>query len=242
MLSDIWAQAAPRLPDALWITVSLTVISAALGLVLATTLALAARASLAARAFAEAFSFVFRGTPLLVQLFLIYYGSGQFVAELRAIGLWPWFRDAYFCAILALSLNTAAYSYELIKGALSTLPKGHIEAAKAIGLPPRRTLVRIEAPYLIRTALPAYINEFIFLFQATSLVSLITIIDLTGLATAIANRSFRFIEVYLGAAVFYLLLVFVIVRGFRILEQHMNRHMGALPVHDAIGGGLAGFR
>ncbi len=230
MWSDIWAQAAPGLLDALWITISLTVLSAVFGLVMATAFALAARANTAARAFAEAYSFVFRGTPLLVQLFLIYYGSGQFAVEIRFIGLWPWFQDTYFCAVLALSLNTAAYTYELIRGALTTLLKGQVEAAKAIGLPSRRTLVRIEAPYLLRTALPAYINEFIFLFQATSLVSLITIVDLTGLATAIAARTFRFFEVYVGVAAFYLVFVYVIVRGFRILEQRLNKHLQELQV------------
>jgi len=225
MWPDLWAQAAPKLADAIWITVSLTLIASLTGVTLAALLAVLARSSAVVRVFAEGYSFAFRGTPTLVQLFLIYYGSGQFAQELRAIGLWIWFRDAYFCGALALTLCTTAYSYELIKGAFSTLPRGQIEAAQAVGLRRGHILRRIEAPYVIRTALPAYVNEFIFLFQSTSFVSLITLVDLTGLATSIAARTFRFFEVYLAAAAIYLLFVFVIVHTFRMVEARVTRHL-----------------
>jgi His/Glu/Gln/Arg/opine family amino acid ABC transporter permease subunit len=242
MWSELWAQAAPRLGEAIWITVSLTLIAATCGVLLASLLAVLARSSLAVRAFAESYSFALRGTPLLVQLFLIYYGSGQFAQELRGLGLWGWFRDAYFCAALALSLNTAAYTYELIKGAFATLPKGAVEAGHAIGLRRGRILWRIEAPYVIRTALPAYINEFIFLFQATSLVSLITLVDITGLATNIASRTFRFFEVYLAAAAIYLVFVFIIIRVFQMLERRVNRHQRSIIPDGGRTSELAGLR
>ncbi len=121
--------------------------------------------------------FVFRGTPLVAQLFLIYYGSGQFVPQLRAVGLWDgYFRDPMFCGLLALVLNTSAYTAEILRGAILGVPHGEIEAAKAFGMPRFLQLRRIILPRAFRIGLPAYTNEVVFLFQATSLVSLITLL------------------------------------------------------------------
>ena len=146
------------------------------------------------------FIFYFRGTPLLVQLFLVYYGSGQFRPELEALGLWTFFREAYFCAVFTLTLNTAAYTAEILRGAIQAVPYGEIEAARAMGMSRSLLYRRIILPKAFRIALPAYSNEVVFLFQATSLVSIITLLDLTGVARVLVARTFAVYELYIAAA------------------------------------------
>jgi His/Glu/Gln/Arg/opine family amino acid ABC transporter permease subunit len=216
----------PRLLSGAWLTVQITVLSVTIGLVLATGLALLrlSRNPLV-QVPTYAFIFFFRGTPLLVQLFLIYYGSGQFVPELRAVGLWGLFREAYFCGVLTLTLNTAAYTAEIIRGAIMGVPRGEIEAARACGM--RRGLLyrRIILPKAARLAWPAYTNEVIFLLQATSLVSVITLMDITGVAGTIAERSFAFYEMYLTAAAMYLVLVYGVLFVFKRIENRLMGHL-----------------
>ena len=148
--------------------------------------------------------FFFRGTPLLVQIFLIYYGSGQFVSELRSLGLWQFFREPYFCAVLTLTLNTAAYTAEILRGAIRAVPFGEVEAGRAFGMSCGLILRRVILPKAFRIALPAYTNEVIFLFQATSLVSIITIMDLTGVGRVIIAETFRTFEVWIFVGLCYL--------------------------------------
>jgi His/Glu/Gln/Arg/opine family amino acid ABC transporter permease subunit len=171
------------------------------------------------------FNFYFRGTPLLVQIFLVYYGSGQFQEMLTQAGLWIFFREARFCAILTLTLNTAAYTSEILRGGIEAIPIGEIEAARACGMSGPLLYRRIILPKAFRLAWPAYTNEVVFLLQATSLVSIITIMDITGVARMVASRSFAFYELYITAAVFYLFLVYGVLFLFRKIEYRLSGHL-----------------
>ena len=200
----IW-DSLPRMLSGILLTIELTAFSVVLGLILAVPLALLYIAknrllSMPVRAYV----FYFRGTPLLVQIFLIYYGSGQFTEFLKAAGLWPFFREAYFCAVLALTLNTAAYTAEIFRGAIQGVPFGEIEAGRACGMSRALLYRRIILPKAFRLALPAYTNEVVFLLQATSLVSIITLMDLTGVARIIVARSFETYKLYIAAGLIYL--------------------------------------
>lgn len=168
----------PQLLNGALITIELTTISVLIGLCLAVPLSLM-RVSTNPffRMPAYGFIFYFRGTPLLIQIFLIYYGSGQFQELLSQIGLWTFFREAHFCAILSLTLNTAAYTAEILRGSIQAVPFGEIEAARAAGMSTGLQYRRIILPKAFRLAWPAYTNEVVFLLQATSLVSIITISD-----------------------------------------------------------------
>lgn len=160
----------------------------------------------------RAYVFVFRGTPLLIQIFLIYYGLGQFRPMLQEAGLWPFFREPYWCAILALSMNTAAYGSEIIRGGLQAVPYGALEAATACGMSRAMRLRRMVLPLAFRQALPAYGNELILMVKGTSLASIITIMEVTGLAQKLISETYRSVEVFVCAGVIYLALNFVLSR------------------------------
>ncbi|MFP4125513.1 MAG: ABC transporter permease [Alphaproteobacteria bacterium] len=213
----------PRLAAGVPPTLLLVVQSLALGFVLAVLLALV-RLSPQPHAAGTAYGFVyvFRSTPLLVQLFLIYYGSGQFRGALEAAGLWFLFRDAWFCAVLALTLNTAAYTSEIIRGGLQSVPHGAIEAGRAIGMSGPQLFRRITFPIAIRQALPAYGNEIILMVKASSLASTITILEITGIAKNIIASSYRPVEVFLVAGAFYLTINFVVTRAVLLLERRLT--------------------
>ncbi|MBL8708933.1 MAG: ABC transporter permease, partial [Rhodospirillaceae bacterium] len=189
-LDHIWN----NLPQFLWgmlLTIEVTAFSVVLGLVCAVPLALArVSKNPFLRLPVYGYIFYFRGTPLLVQLFLVYYGSGQFRGFFESIGIWTYLREPYFCAVLTLTLNTAAYTAEILRGAIQAVPYGEVEAARACGMSGLKLFRRIILPKAARLALPAYSNEVVFLFQATSLISIITLMDLTGVARVIISRSF----------------------------------------------------
>jgi His/Glu/Gln/Arg/opine family amino acid ABC transporter permease subunit len=213
----------PRLMEGAWITVQITVVSLVLGFVIAVPSA-AMRLSdhLFLRLPVQGFMFYFRGTPLLVQLFLVYYGSGQLRIPLETIGLWGWFREAWFCAVLTLTLNTAAYTAEILRGAIQGVPRGEIEAGRAVGMSGVLLFRRIVMPKAMRIALPAYGNEVVFLLQATSLVSTITLLDLTGVARRVIAQTFAVYEVFIAAALVYLVMVYTLVFLFRWVERRLN--------------------
>ncbi|GAB5467102.1 MAG: ABC transporter permease [Rhodospirillales bacterium] len=216
-----------RLLGGAWLTLKLTVFSLSVGFLLAVPLALArlSRNPLINWP-ALAFTFYFRGTPLLVQLFLIYAGSGQFSAELRELGLWRGgFREAYFCALLALTLNTAAYTAEILRGGMLGVPAGEVEAARAYGMSGVKLYRRIIFPKAMRIALPAYSNEVVFLFQSTSLVSLVTLLDLMGVASDVIADTFRHFETLIFAGLIYLLLSGIIFAVFKRVERRLMRHL-----------------
>lgn len=223
---DIVWESLPRLLEGARVTIEITALSVVIGLVLAVPLALL-RISANPLLWMPAYGYIlyFRGTPLLVQIFLIYYGSGQFVPELQAIGLWGFFRQAWFCAVLSLTLNTAGYTAEILRGAIQAVPHGEIEAARACGMSGWLLYRRIILPKAFRLALPAYSNEVVFLFQATSLVSIISLMDLTGVARVIAARSFAFYELYITAGAIYLVITYGILFIFRRVEYRLSGHL-----------------
>jgi octopine/nopaline transport system permease protein len=176
-------------------------------------------------ALAYAYVYIFRSTPLLVQIFLIYYGSGQFRAFFEQVGLWVLLRESWFCAILALMLNTAAYTSEIIRGGIQSVPWGQLEAARSIGMSGLLLFRRIIFPVAVRQALPAYGNELMLMVKATSLASTITIIEITGMAKKIIATNYRPIEVFLIAGSIYLAINFLISRGIIVTENWLNPHL-----------------
>jgi octopine/nopaline transport system permease protein len=177
---------------------------------------------------ARLYVFVFRGTPLLVQIFLIYYGLGQFV-EVRHSVVWPFLRDPYWCAVLALMLNTAAYSSEIIRGGLQSVPFGQVEAARACGMSRFMLFRRVTLPLAIRQALPGYGNEMISMVKATSLASIITLMEITGVAAKIISDTYRAIEVFVVAGAIYLVINFVLTRLVAMAEYHLNAAQRPAP-------------
>ena len=231
---DIVADSLLPLLNGAWVTLQLTIMSSALGLALALPMALARLSKHAALRWpATAYVLVFRGTPLLAQIFLIYYGSGQFRPLLETVGVWTAFRQPWFCAVLALSLNTAAYSAEILRGAIRAVPVGEIEAARALGLARFPIFWLVVAPAAIRLAWPAYTNELVYQLQATSLVSIITLMDLTGVARVIASRHFAFYEAYVTVSLFYLALVYSVILVMRRGERRLYAHLSGTQRRDA---------
>ena len=222
---NLIVESLPKLLAGAGQTLEITLVSVIFGLMLAIPLALARLSKNLLLSWpAYGFVFYFRGTPLLVQLFLIYYGSGQFRDTLESAGLWTYFRNAWFCAALTLTLNTAAYSAEIFRGAIQAVPRGEIEAGKAFGMSGWLLFRRIIMPKAFRIALPAYGNEVVFLLQATSLASAITVVELTGAADLIRSKTFAVYEMYLTAAVLYLILTYILVYGFRLLEKRLHAY------------------
>lgn len=222
---NLIVESLPKLLAGAGQTLEITLVSVIFGLMLAIPLALARLSKNLLLSWpAYGFVFYFRGTPLLVQLFLIYYGSGQFRDTLESAGLWTYFRNAWFCAALTLTLNTAAYSAEIFRGAIQAVPRGEIEAGKAFGMSGWLLFRRIIMPKAFRIALPAYGNEVVFLLQATSLASAITVVELTGAADLIRSKTFAVYEMYLTAAALYLILTYILVYGFRLLEKRLHAY------------------
>lgn len=212
-----------------WTTLWLTFASLAIGLLLAVPLGLARTSrNPLINGPVWAYTYFFRGTPLLVQLFMIYYGAGQFEA-IRTSLLWPLLSQAWFCALLAFTLNTAAYTAEILRGAIQATPPGEIEAARALGMSRFLVLRRILLPSAFRRALPAYGNEMIFMLHGSAVASTVTIVDLTGAARIVNSRYYSPYEAFLTAAVFYLILTFAIVGLVKLLERRWYAHLRPRP-------------
>lgn len=165
-----------------------------------------------------AFTYLIRGTPILVQLLFIYYGVAQ-IPVLRETWLWSLFSSASFCAMLAFVLNTAAYTTEIFAGSLRNFPSGEVEAARAIGMTSAMLYRRVLVPGFLRRSLPQYENEIIMVLHATSLASTVTLLDLTGAAQLINSRYYTSFEPLAAISVVYLALTLILTRGFRILEK-----------------------
>ncbi|WP_019672194.1 ABC transporter permease [Psychrobacter lutiphocae] len=173
--------------------------------------------------------FFFRGTPLLVQMFLIYYGLSQFDFIKESV-LWePVLKQPFWCAIIAFTLNTSAYTAEIIRGAIQSIPPGELEAADAIGMSRWQKLTRITLPRAFGIMLPAYSNEVIFMLKGSSLAMTIALMDITGIAKTISARTYTIFELYFAAGVIYLVLSWVVLLAFRFLEKRMNRHSSYVP-------------
>jgi octopine/nopaline transport system permease protein/arginine/ornithine transport system permease protein len=220
----------PALFAGLGLTVQITALALILGFVAAVPLAML-RVSRNPILWAPVYGYIFffRGTPLLVQIFLIYYGSGQFRPFLQDMGAWTLFREAYFCALLTLTLNTAAYTAEIFRGAIQAVPHGEVEAARSCGMSGWLLYRRIVLPKALRLALPAYSNEVVFLFQSTSLVSIITLMDLTGVARVIVARTFDVYEIYITAGMMYLIITYGVLWVFRAVEHRLSGHLRGRP-------------
>ncbi|MBH0239272.1 ABC transporter permease [Methylobrevis albus] len=169
-----------------------------------------------------------RGTPLIVQMYMIYFGLAQF-REVRQSFLWPLLRDPVWCAIISLSLNTAAYSAEILRGAIQGVPKGLPEAGRSIGLRDGQVMRLITLPLAIRQVLPSLANETILLLKASAIVFTITVRDIMGEANIIRAQTFRTYEPLITAALLYLALTFLITMAFRLVEKRMGRHLVRQP-------------
>ncbi|MBJ6131550.1 ABC transporter permease [Ochrobactrum sp. Q0168] len=222
---DLFETYGPRYWSGLLVTLKLVVVSILVGAALSIPIA-AARMSNNRwlRAIAFGYVYFFRGTPLLAQTFLIYYGFGTFRPFLESIGLWVFFRDAWNCAILAFSLNTAAYQAEILRGAIQSVGMGQWEGAAALGISKRVTFWKVILPQALIVALRPYGNEIILMIKGSAIVAIITVLDLMGETRRAYSRTFDF-QTYLWAAVIYLLIVEVLRHIWDYLERRLTRHL-----------------
>lgn len=218
---------APTLLAAVPVTLALTFFSALIGNSLAVPVAVATLSPSPWLRYPSAFYiFVMRGTPLLAQTYLIYYGLGEFLPGtwVQKSFLWPYLRDGFWYAIFAFSLNTAGYTGEILRGAMMAVPRGEIEAARAFGFSSRLIFWRVTLPRAIQICLPTMTGETILLLKATSLASLITVWEVMGTARQIQKVTFRVYEPLLAAGLLYILMVFILTRLMMIVEHRINRH------------------
>jgi len=171
--------------------------------------------------FAYGYSYFFRGTPLLVQIFIIYFGLGQ-IEYLRSTILWVVLKEPYWCAIIAFALNTGAYTSEILRSAFQTIKPGFIEAGKSLGISSKIIFYKIQIPIAIRQSLPAYGNEIILMLKGTSLASTVTLMDLTGVAKYIISTTFKPIEVFIVAGSIYLFMTFLVHTTIKYLEKKFS--------------------
>lgn len=211
--------------DGLVMTVQLVFLALLIGLILAVPLAIGRTSK---RWWISTpiwcYTYVFRGTPLLIQLYIIYYGV-TFIDGIQDSPFWFIFREAYVPLLIAFVLNTAAYTTEILRGAIKQTPHGEIEAAQAYGFTPWQVMARIKLPSALRRALPAYSNEVIFMLHASSIASVVTIIDLTGAARDIFSRYYTPFTAFLFVAAIYLVLTFALVYTFKRLERRYLAHL-----------------
>ncbi len=209
----------PKLLNAAVITLKLLSVSLIIGLFIGLFFAiLRLNQNIFINRFAYGYSYVFRGTPLLVQIFIIYFGLGQ-IEYLRSTVLWVILKEPYWCAIIAFALNTGAYTSEILRSAFQTIKPGIIEAGKSLGISNKVIFYKIQIPIAIRQSLPAYGNEIILMMKGTSLASTVTIMDLTGVAKYIISTTFKPIEVFIVAGGIYLFMTFIIHNVIKFLEK-----------------------
>ena len=209
----------PKLLSAAVITLKLLSVSLIIGLFIGLLFAiLRLNKNIFINKFAYGYSYIFRGTPLLVQIFIIYFGLGQ-IEYLRSTILWSILKEPYWCAIIAFALNTGAYTSEILRSAFQTIKPGIIEAGKSLGISNNVIFYKIQIPIAIRQSLPAYGNEIILMMKGTSLASTVTIMDLTGVAKYIISTTFKPIEVFIVAGGIYLFMTFIIHNVIKFLEK-----------------------
>ncbi len=216
---ELMVNSFPKLLNAAIITLKLLSVSLIIGLFIGLFFAiLRLNKNIFINKFAYGYSYVFRGTPLLVQIFIIYFGLGQ-IEYLRSTVLWVILKEPYWCAIIAFALNTGAYTSEILRSAFQTIKPGIIEAGKSLGISNKVIFYKIQIPIAIRQSLPAYGNEIILMMKGTSLASTVTIMDLTGVAKYIISTTFKPIEVFIVAGGIYLFMTFVIHNVIKYLEK-----------------------
>ena len=209
----------PKLLSAAAITLKLLSVSLIIGLFIGLLFSvLRLNKNIFINRFAYGYSYLFRGTPLLVQIFIIYFGLGQ-IEYLRTTFLWTILKEPYWCAIIAFALNTGAYTSEILRSAFQTIKPGIIEAGKSLGISSKIIFYKIQIPIAIRQSLPAYGNEIILMMKGTSLASTVTLMDLTGVAKYIISTTFRPVEVFIVAGGIYLFMTFIIHNLIKFLEK-----------------------
>ena len=219
---ELMASSFPKLLNATLVTLKLLSLSLIFGLILGLFFAiLRLNKNIFLNKFSYFYSYVFRGTPLLVQIFIIYFGLGQ-IEFLRSSFLWIILKEPYWCAIIAFSLNTGAYTSEILRSAFETINKGFIEAGDSLGISKKIIFYKIQIPIAIRQSLPAYGNEIILMLKGTSLASTVTLMDLTGVAKYIISTTFKPIEVFIVAGGIYLFMTFIIHNFIRYLEKKFS--------------------
>ena len=212
----------PKLLSATVVTLKLLSLSLFFGLLIGLLFAiLRLNKNILINKFAYGYSYVFRGTPLLVQIFIIYFGLGQ-IEYFRSTFLWVVFKEPYWCAIIAFALNTGAYTSEILRSAFQTIKPGFIEAGKSLGLSNKTIFYKIQIPIAIKQSLPAYGNEIILMLKGTSLASTVTLLDLTGVAKYIISTTFKPIEVFIVAGSIYLFITFLVHNLIKYLEKKFS--------------------
>ena len=216
---DLILNSFPKLLSASIITLKLLSISLIIGMFIGLFFAiLRIKNNIIFGKIAYVYSYIFRGTPLLVQIFIIYYGFGQ-VEFIRESFLWIILKEPYWCAVIAFALNTGAYTSEILRSAFQTIEPGYIEAGRSLGVANKIIFYKIQIPIAIRQSLPAYGNEIILMLKGTSLASTVTLMDLTGVAKYIISTTFKPIEVFVIAGSIYLFMTFIIHNLIKFLEK-----------------------
>ena len=216
---ELMTSSFPKLLNATLITLKLLSVSLILGLFIGLGFAiLRMNNNKLINKFAYGYSYIFRGTPLLVQIFIIYFGLGQ-IEYLRTTFLWVVLKEPYWCAIIAFSLNTGAYTSEILRSAFQTIKPGYLEAGRSLGIPSKIIFTKIQIPIAIKQSLPAYGNEIILMLKGTSLASTVTLMDLTGVAKYIISTTFKPVEVFIVAGGIYLFMTFIIHNVIKYLEK-----------------------
>ena len=219
---DLMINSFPKLLNATIVTLKLLSVSLIIGLFIGLFFAvLRLNKNIFINKFAYGYSYIFRGTPLLVQIFIIYFGLGQ-IEAVRSSFLWVVLKEPYWCAIIAFALNTGAYTSEILRSAFQTIKPGIIEAGKSLGISKKEIFYKIQIPIAIRQSLPAYGNEIILMLKGTSLASTVTLMDLTGVAKYIISTTFKPIEVFIVAGGIYLFITFLIHNLIGFLEKKYN--------------------
>jgi polar amino acid transport system permease protein len=222
---DLFWRYAPNYASGLWVTIQLVAISIVAGALLSVPVAMGRRSkNRVIAALAYGYVYFFRGTPLLAQTFLVYYGFGSFRPELQAVGLWWFFREAWYCALLAFTLNTAAYQAEILRGAIDSVRHGQWEAAAALGLTRFQTLRKVILPQALLVALRPYGNEIVLMIKGSAIVAIITVFDLMGETRRAYSRTFDF-QTYIWAALIYLAMVESLRLAIDRIERRLTRHL-----------------
>ena len=222
---DMFERYGSRYVEGLWVTLALVAISIVVGAVLSIPIAYARMSSNPLlSALAYGYVYFFRGTPLLAQTFLVYYGLGSFRPQLEDVGLWSFFREAWYCAIFAFSLNTAAYQAEILRGAIESVPRGQWEAAASLGLHKLQMLWKVILPQALIVALRPYGNEIILMIKGSAIVAIITVYDLMGVTRFVYARTFDF-QSYVWAAVIYFAIVETMRNLIEWIERRLTRHL-----------------
>ena len=219
MSFDLIISSFPKMINAAFITVQLLSLSLLIGLFIGLLAAiLRLNKNIFVNKLAYGYSYLFRGTPLLVQIYIIYFGLGN-IEFIRTTFLWVFLKEPFWCAIIAFALNTGAYTSEILRSAFQTIKPGVIEAGKSLGISNKIIFYKIQIPIAIRQSLPAYGNEIILMLKGTSLASTVTIMDLTGVAKHIISTTFKPVEVFILAGSIYLFMTFIIHNVIKFLEK-----------------------